>query len=370
MINVLVELKCKGGYIMHKLNERLAAIRKQSGFTQQQLADMLNVSNKTISQWETGRALPDISMLVRLSEIYKLKLDELLNQEGQKSIPNDELVKTLLAGNYKDKLLIVYGLQLCGLILFFGIYFYLRHFSIPYAIKLVFDCISCLLAFHVYRNSQRYQVSKYTANQHLVNNLCLILITQFLVMPCSNTYLQFILPNMAPDIYLTFFDYLAFLPLILTGCTFLLLFFNALRISITQHIFNHIIVKLLILFILIVGISYGTYTKIVNSTTKQVFNTRQSYDLFKEKYEWLLYVYDLDKSDLADIDSTKLDEFIDDSDRLNEYHGIVGFDDEKLCVYKTNIQGEKAKWRPFLYTVFLILDGLSVMLLIRFNRKE
>lgn len=103
---------------MQKLNERLAAIRKQSGFTQQQLADMLNVSNKTISQWETGRALPDISMLVRLSEIYKLKLDELLNQEGQKSIPDDALVKTLLVGNYKDKLLILYGLQLCGLVLF------------------------------------------------------------------------------------------------------------------------------------------------------------------------------------------------------------------------------------------------------------
>ena len=39
---------------MLKLNERLAVLRKQSNLTQQQLADMLNVSNKTISQWETG----------------------------------------------------------------------------------------------------------------------------------------------------------------------------------------------------------------------------------------------------------------------------------------------------------------------------
>lgn len=92
----MIELKCKGGHNIQKLNERLVALRKQSGFTQQQLADMLNVSNKTISQWETGRALPDIMMLVRLSEIYKLKLDELLDQEGQKSIPDDALVKTLL----------------------------------------------------------------------------------------------------------------------------------------------------------------------------------------------------------------------------------------------------------------------------------
>lgn len=355
---------------MQQLNERLVALRKQAGFTQQQLADMLNVSNKTISQWETGRTLPDITMLVRLSEIYKIKLDELLDQKGEHGIPDEALIKILFTNKYKDKLLIIYGLQLCGLILFYGIYFYLHYFSIPYAIKLVFDCISCLFACHVYRSSQRYQVSKYTANQHLVNNLCLILITQFLVLPCSNTYLQLILPNMFPYIYLTFFDYLAFLPLLLTGCTFILLLFNALRISITQHIFNHKIVKLLVLFMLIVGISYGTYTKIINIKTKQVFNTQQSYDLFKEKYEWLLYVYDIDKSDLADIDPTKLDEFIDALDRLNEYRGIAGFDDEKLCVYKSDIQGGKSKWRPFLYTVFLILDGISVMLLIRFNKKE
>ena len=91
--------------MMEKLNERLLYLRKNANLTQQQLADKLHISNKTISQWETGRTLPDIVMLVRLAEIYDMKLDELLNQKDQNAIPNEIMTKTLLMGNYKDYLL-------------------------------------------------------------------------------------------------------------------------------------------------------------------------------------------------------------------------------------------------------------------------
>ena len=90
--------------MMEKLNERLLYLRKNANLTQQQLADKLHISNKTISQWETGRTLPDIVMLVRLAEIYDMKLDELLNQKDQNAIPNEIMTKTLLMGNYKDYL--------------------------------------------------------------------------------------------------------------------------------------------------------------------------------------------------------------------------------------------------------------------------
>lgn len=40
--------------MMEKLNERLVYLRKNANLTQQQLADKLHISNKTISQWETG----------------------------------------------------------------------------------------------------------------------------------------------------------------------------------------------------------------------------------------------------------------------------------------------------------------------------
>lgn len=48
------------------------------GYTQSQLADLLNVSNKTISKWETGRGYPDITLLAKITSVLKLDYEELL----------------------------------------------------------------------------------------------------------------------------------------------------------------------------------------------------------------------------------------------------------------------------------------------------
>lgn len=61
-----------------ELSEQLKKYRKQSNLTQRELALKLNVSDKTISSWETGRTYPDISMLINLSSILKVSLDEFL----------------------------------------------------------------------------------------------------------------------------------------------------------------------------------------------------------------------------------------------------------------------------------------------------
>ena len=57
--------------------------RKQLGLTQQELADKLFVSNKVISKWETGKSVPDTSMLVELSKVLNISLDELLNVNNE-----------------------------------------------------------------------------------------------------------------------------------------------------------------------------------------------------------------------------------------------------------------------------------------------
>ena len=59
----------------------IAALRKQQGLTQQQLADKLNLSNKTISKWESGSGSPDISNLPVLAEALEISVDELLKGE-------------------------------------------------------------------------------------------------------------------------------------------------------------------------------------------------------------------------------------------------------------------------------------------------
>ena len=61
--------------------ERLAALRKEKGMTQAQLAEILNVSNKTISRWETAEGYPEITLLVPLAKALGVTVDDLLAEE-------------------------------------------------------------------------------------------------------------------------------------------------------------------------------------------------------------------------------------------------------------------------------------------------
>ena len=61
--------------------ERLSALRKEKGMTQAQLAEILNVSNKTISRWETAEGYPEITLLVPLAKALGVTVDDLLAEE-------------------------------------------------------------------------------------------------------------------------------------------------------------------------------------------------------------------------------------------------------------------------------------------------
>lgn len=59
----------------------LTDLRKERGLTQQEVADSLNVSNKTISKWERDEGYPEITMLSTIAKFYEITTDELLNGE-------------------------------------------------------------------------------------------------------------------------------------------------------------------------------------------------------------------------------------------------------------------------------------------------
>lgn len=59
----------------------ITELRKEKGFTQQELADKLFVSNKAVSKWERGQSLPDISLLTTLAELLGVSVTELLKGE-------------------------------------------------------------------------------------------------------------------------------------------------------------------------------------------------------------------------------------------------------------------------------------------------
>ncbi|RKI29582.1 XRE family transcriptional regulator [bacterium 1xD8-6] len=64
-----------------KIGEFIAAQRKEKGMTQKQLGDALKISDKTVSKWECGKGLPDISIIMPLCELLNISVNELLSGE-------------------------------------------------------------------------------------------------------------------------------------------------------------------------------------------------------------------------------------------------------------------------------------------------
>lgn len=62
-----------------KIGKFLKELRLQHNMTQEQLGDKINVTNKTISRWETGVYLPPVEMLQELSELYHISINEILS---------------------------------------------------------------------------------------------------------------------------------------------------------------------------------------------------------------------------------------------------------------------------------------------------
>lgn len=79
-----------------KIGSFLQKLRKEKELTQGQLADRFNVSDRTISRWETGVNMPDLSILIEISEFYEVEIEEILDGERKSETMNDELKGTLL----------------------------------------------------------------------------------------------------------------------------------------------------------------------------------------------------------------------------------------------------------------------------------
>lgn len=71
----------------NSIGKFLSALRKEKGYTQQQVAEILCVSNKTISKWECNDGLPEITMLLAIADLYDISVDEILNGERIKKVP-------------------------------------------------------------------------------------------------------------------------------------------------------------------------------------------------------------------------------------------------------------------------------------------
>ena len=63
------------------LSEKLFALRKKSGLSQEQLAEQINVSRQAISKWESGQSVPESDKLLAISQYFNVTLDYLMKED-------------------------------------------------------------------------------------------------------------------------------------------------------------------------------------------------------------------------------------------------------------------------------------------------
>lgn len=99
-----------------EIGKKINQLRKLSGMTQEQLAEKLNVSRQTISNWESAGTTPDLESVVKISRIFHVSLDDLLTEgdagtadKHDEQITLEDLMKINLL-NRKMTLLLISGL--------------------------------------------------------------------------------------------------------------------------------------------------------------------------------------------------------------------------------------------------------------------
>lgn len=79
----------------YKIGLFLKQLRKEKNLTQEELAEKFGVSRRTVTRWETGYNMPDLSLLVEINNFYNVDLREIFNGERKLEKMNKELEETV-----------------------------------------------------------------------------------------------------------------------------------------------------------------------------------------------------------------------------------------------------------------------------------
>ena len=74
------------------LGEKITLLRKQKGWSQEELADRLDISRQSVSKWESNASVPDLDKIIKLSVIFSVSTDYLLKDEEQITLVNEDMV--------------------------------------------------------------------------------------------------------------------------------------------------------------------------------------------------------------------------------------------------------------------------------------
>ena len=83
------------------IGQFIAKKRREQNLTQEQLAEKIGVSNKTVSKWETGKGMPEYSVVEPLCEVLNISVSELIAGEEKAPETNNPLQKDVALLSYK-----------------------------------------------------------------------------------------------------------------------------------------------------------------------------------------------------------------------------------------------------------------------------
>ncbi|MDR7870446.1 MAG: helix-turn-helix domain-containing protein [Tissierellaceae bacterium] len=92
----------------------LRDLRKEKDLTQEQLAEILGVSNRSISRWENGVNMPDIDLVIEMAKFYDVSIEEMLDGERKENIVDRKKEESLLkVAEYSNDEKIIFSKRLC-----------------------------------------------------------------------------------------------------------------------------------------------------------------------------------------------------------------------------------------------------------------
>ncbi|HAW16507.1 MAG TPA: DNA-binding protein [Clostridiales bacterium] len=100
-----------------KIGSLLRELRNEHNLSQEQLAEKFNVSSRSISRWENGNTMPDISIMIELADFYDIDIRELLSGERESDKMDENLKETLvMVADYteEEKAKILKKVYICG----------------------------------------------------------------------------------------------------------------------------------------------------------------------------------------------------------------------------------------------------------------
>ena len=137
---------------LKKIGQFLKRLRKEKGMTQEQFAEMMGVSGRTVSRWETGSNMPDLDILIQIADYYEVEIKEILDGERKGEQMNKEMEDTVLKvadySNHEKKRMagrmsLLFG---CGLIAF-TVYLVMEYMGVADVKGIQEDVASMALGF-------------------------------------------------------------------------------------------------------------------------------------------------------------------------------------------------------------------------------